>query len=119
MKKVFLTLMIFVLLLTSVSCSKNTGSNQTSIVGKWNLTSIYAVDGWGPVDTVTTYEFKDDGTYVRSDDGTVSSEGTYKINGSQIELTTGSDSVTYNLTISGNTLQFNNADSGLKFTKAQ
>ena len=118
MKKVCVTLIVFVLLLTTVSCSKNTGSGQNSIVGKWNLTSTYSVDGWTPVDSTLTYEFKDDGTYVRSD-GTTTIEGTYKINGGQIELTMGSDSVTYNLTISGNTLQFNNADSGLKLVKVQ
>lgn len=120
MRKAILFLLLFAVLLTAVSCSKQTqsGNTQASIVGKWSLTAQRANEGWVPPDSPVTYEFKSDGTFVRTD-ATGTTQGTYTVSNGEIQLNSNGDSVTFNFNINGNELQLNNADTGFKFTKVE
>jgi heat shock protein HslJ len=120
MKRFLVTIILIAVVFAGISCSKSSNSSnlQTAIIGKWSMTAQRANEGWVPPDNPVTYEFKEDGTFVRTD-ANGETQGTYTISNGQITLNSNGSSVTFDANINGNELQLNNADTGFKFIKVQ
>jgi len=120
MKRFLVAIILIAVVFAGVSCSKSSNNSnlQTAIIGKWSLSAQRANEGWVPPDTPLTYDFKEDGTFVKTDTSG-ETQGTYTLSNGQITLNSGGDTVTFGVNISGNELQLNNPDTGFKFTKVQ
>ena len=109
MKKLFVALLTAAALSGGMAaCGDSTGADSLSLVGTWDL--IGFSDAGVEAETTGTWVFSADGTLTIQGTVTlpgelaedISGDATYEQTGTTVELTFGSDTTTWTLSISGN-----------------
>lgn len=121
-KKMYFSIILCICMIGLVACSadkdsgKKTSLDITQLHGTW-----VKIDG----DMTTTYNFKSDGTYTElvetSGDYAISmgDEGTYKLDGNELTLTSSDFEIdySYNISFDGNDMIWDNGKTTVTYTK--
>ncbi|MGB9833287.1 MAG: lipocalin family protein [Caldisericum exile] len=120
MRKLILAIVILSFAVLSISCARNSlTTTPVSIVGKWQVTSQWVPDnGWSTVDNPTYFEFKSDGTLIKTE-GNDTITGTYELKGSELTITLNNSNSTFNVVLKNDTLEISNQNLGYKMQKTQ
>ena len=109
MKKLFVAVLAAAVVSSGLAaCGDSTGADSLSLVGTWDL--IGFSDAGVEAETTGTWVFSADGTVTLQGTVTfpgeptddISGDATYEQTGTTVELTFGSDTTTWTLSISGN-----------------
>ena len=111
-KKVLVLLLVFALALTLVAC----GGSSVNLVGTWSLTGgNFFDDGSVERDSGSIiFEFKEDGSLVRTINGNDTLKGTWEVSGDKVTMTINRDTLSANFKIRGKTLTLTIVDMGPK-----